>query len=142
MRFRKRPVEIEAARFDGRQVGAVNAQGRVVRGTSPAWLPPITRDVTGQGLASMTNAQPGEIYADGDKLLIVTPEGVMSAAAGDWIIRGVAGELYPCRPDIFDATYEPVPGVAPGGPKRRRTASPLRPRSQPPILRGAAPTNL
>ena len=142
MRFRKRPVEIEAALFDGRQVGALGAQGRVVRGTRPGWLPPITRDVTGQGLASMTNAQPGEIYADGDKLLIVTPEGVMSAAAGDWIIRGVAGELYPCRPDIFEATYEPVPGAAPGGPNRRRTASPMRPQTPPPILRGAASSNL
>ena len=39
---------------------------------------------------------------------IKTPEGVMIANAGDWIIRGVKGELYPCKPDIFDATYESV----------------------------------
>ncbi len=32
----------------------------------------------------------------------------MTAAPGYWIVRGVAGELYPVRPDIFDATYEPV----------------------------------
>jgi len=42
-------------------------------------------------------------------MLIHTLEGVMCAQPGDWIIRGVKGELYPCKPDIFAATYEPVP---------------------------------
>ena len=37
---------------------------------------------------------------------IVTLEGTMHAQAGDWLIRGVKGELYPCKPDIFEATYE------------------------------------
>lgn len=37
---------------------------------------------------------------------IKTLEGVMHANAGDWIIRGVKGEVYPCKPDIFEATYE------------------------------------
>lgn len=44
----------------------------------------------------------------GDTLQIVTLEGVMSASPGDWIIRGVKGELYPCKPDIFAATYDPA----------------------------------
>ena len=39
---------------------------------------------------------------------ITTLEGVMKANAGDWIITGVKGEKYPCKPDIFEATYEPV----------------------------------
>lgn len=39
---------------------------------------------------------------------IKTLEGEMMARPGDWIIRGVAGEFYPCQPDIFEATYEPV----------------------------------
>jgi len=39
---------------------------------------------------------------------IDTLEGVMTAKKGDWIIRGVQGELYPCKPDIFEATYEPA----------------------------------
>ena len=39
---------------------------------------------------------------------IPTLEGVMTASAGDWIICGVENELYPCKPDIFAATYEPV----------------------------------
>ena len=37
---------------------------------------------------------------------IPTLEGVMTARVGDWIIRGVKGEFYPCKPDIFEATYE------------------------------------
>lgn len=43
-----------------------------------------------------------------DGLRITTLEGVMLASPGDYIIRGVQGELYPCKPDIFAATYEPV----------------------------------
>jgi len=39
---------------------------------------------------------------------IPTLEGTMTASEGDWIIKGVAGEVYPCKPDIFDATYEEV----------------------------------
>jgi hypothetical protein len=41
-------------------------------------------------------------------LAIPTLEGLMIAHEGDWVIKGVKGELYPCKPDIFDATYEPV----------------------------------
>lgn len=40
-------------------------------------------------------------------LSIPTLEGVMQAQPGDWIIKGVKGEIYPCKPDIFAATYEP-----------------------------------
>jgi hypothetical protein len=43
-----------------------------------------------------------------DRITIETLEGVMSAYPGDWIIKGVKGEFYPCKPDIFAATYEPV----------------------------------
>ena len=41
-------------------------------------------------------------------LNIPTLEGLVHASENDWIIRGVADELYPCKPDIFDKTYEPV----------------------------------
>lgn len=47
-------------------------------------------------------------YAEDGTMLIRTLEGEMCARPGDWIIRGVKGELYPCKPDIFAATYEPV----------------------------------
>ena len=42
------------------------------------------------------------------KLLIRTLEGVMEASVGDYVIRGVHGEFYPCKPDIFNETYEEV----------------------------------
>ena len=41
-------------------------------------------------------------------ITIDTLEGIMRASVGDWIIKGVAGEFYPCKPDIFKATYESV----------------------------------
>lgn len=47
-------------------------------------------------------------YAEDGTVLIDTLEGTMIARPGDWIIRGVKGELYPCKPDIFAATYESV----------------------------------
>lgn len=46
------------------------------------------------------------VDAVGPGMVIPTLEGVMYAAPGDWIIRGIKGELYPCKPDIFEATYE------------------------------------
>lgn len=46
-------------------------------------------------------------FRDG-QLVIATLEGAMHASPDDWIIRGVKGEFYPCKPDIFEATYEAV----------------------------------
>jgi hypothetical protein len=43
-----------------------------------------------------------------EKLIIHTLEGDMTASIGDWIIKGVKGEFYPCKPDIFEQTYEPA----------------------------------
>jgi hypothetical protein len=51
----------------------------------------------------------GIITADPDGIDIATPEGTMRGSSADWLIRGVKGELYPCKPDIFDATYEAAP---------------------------------
>lgn len=45
-----------------------------------------------------------------ETLIIRTLEGDMTAQPGDWIIKGVKGEFYPCKPDIFAATYEPADG--------------------------------
>lgn len=47
----------------------------------------------------------------GDGLIIKTLEGDMKASIGDWIIKGVQGEFYPCKPDIFEKTYEKVAEV-------------------------------
>ena len=55
--------------------------------------------------------QPYEVWPtllNGNDVLIDTLEGTMRANPGDWIIRGVKGEFYPCKSDIFEATYEAV----------------------------------
>lgn len=49
-----------------------------------------------------------EAYQTDREMIIHTLEGDHRAAVGDWIITGVKGEQYPCKPDIFDKTYEPV----------------------------------
>lgn len=47
-----------------------------------------------------------EAYQTDTEVVIQTLEGTMRANPGDWIITGVKGEKYPCKPDIFEATYE------------------------------------
>jgi len=86
-KFRKKPVVIEAMQlfFDNKD--------EVVAfiGRSPS--------ETSVGVA---------IVAGAVRLTIPTLEGDITAINGDWIIKGVAGEFYPCKPDIFRATYEAV----------------------------------
>lgn len=81
-RFRKKPVVIEAEQFTGHNVADLAAQ-------------------LGVELLYDTSDPP-------EWIVIETPEGDMKARAGDWIIKGVEGELYPCRASVFEATYEPV----------------------------------
>ncbi|QDK02852.1 hypothetical protein SEA_SQUIDDLY_103 [Gordonia phage Squiddly] len=91
-RYRKKPVEIEALQWDGtaerfaelQQWGGLDTfyMERLTDSTdSPRWY---------------------------DRLCVQTLEGPLSATEGDWIIRGVKGEFYPCKPDIFAATYDEV----------------------------------
>ena len=49
-----------------------------------------------------------EAYQTNEEMDIQTLEGIMHASVGDWIITGVKGEKYPCKPDVFARTYEPV----------------------------------
>jgi hypothetical protein len=96
MRFRKKPVEIEAVQWDGDAfVGAV-----------PEWL--ARAFLKPNPWASGFVPGSGAVWRMGDDLHVDTLEGLMTARPGDWIIRGVAGELYPCKPAIFAATYEAV----------------------------------
>lgn len=62
------------------------------------------------GVGKIEDGKPEGVMLEGNKcgLRIPTLEGEMLASEGDYVIRGVKGELYPCKPDIFDATYEPV----------------------------------
>lgn len=58
----------------------------------------------------------GVRYYLGERVVrIKTLEGEMVGQIGDWIITGVKGEKYPCKPDIFEATYEPVEDAGEGG---------------------------
>lgn len=79
--FRKKPVVVEAEQFTN------ESKDRVLR-----W---ITR-----------NRWPDFGETGEPVLKIQTLEGVMTANLGDWIIKGVKGEFYPCKPDIFEATYD------------------------------------
>lgn len=90
-RFRKRPVVIEAVQltYDNRREVA-----EWCRGMCPAPAPS------------------GVVYALG-LVAIETLEGTMWARDTDYVIKGVQGEFYPCRADIFEATYEPVTVIPP-----------------------------
>ena len=52
----------------------------------------------------------GDVCLDleNSSMSIKTLEGVMTVSYGDWVIKGVMGEMYPCKPDIFHATYSPL----------------------------------
>lgn len=83
--FRKRPVEVEAVRFTGEPTNCIDVL-----------------QFMGDGPHRVVDVR-GVVMLD-----IETLEGVMTASVGDWIIRGVAGEYYPCKPDVFARTYDPV----------------------------------
>ena len=83
MKYRKKPVIIDAVLWDGRS-GSIFS------------------------LAPFENVTEPPIVNEDKTLDIVTLEGTMTANIGDWIIRGVNGEIYPCKPDIFEKTYEEV----------------------------------
>lgn len=82
-KFRKKPVVIEAIQWSG---------------------PP-----TAAAILEMTDYRAAIGLLEGRHVVTIwTLEGTMRAELGDWIIKGVKGEFYPCKPDIFEATYEPV----------------------------------
>lgn len=61
------------------------------------------------GVGKLADGKP-EGQQDGEKIQLAIPtlEGIMTANENDWVIKGIKGELYPCRPDIFEALYDPV----------------------------------
>ena len=79
-RYRKKPVEIEAVQFTGENADEIGH------------------------FAGLAVSVAGRDH----HLQIKTLEGIMTVSSGDWVIRGVKGEFYPCKPDIFEATYEAV----------------------------------
>lgn len=99
MKFRKKPVEIEAFQFDG---DLVKDDGR--------WYVPLwARQAYEDGVLYYAGEHQLENPADDSpptELYIKTLEGDQHVSVGDYVIRGVHGELYPCKPDVFLKTYE------------------------------------
>lgn len=88
MKFRKKPIIIEAVqlRWDTWNEMCEHA-----------------------GVGKLADGKPeGDLSGENIGLNIPTLEGLIHADENDWVIRGVKGELYPCKPDIFEATYEEV----------------------------------
>jgi hypothetical protein len=85
MKVRKKPVVVDAERFWSNQVTVI---AEFIEHLEEIW--------------SVKNI----LYQNGQKLYIRTLEGTLEVTVGDWIICGVNGELYPCKPDIFDKTYD------------------------------------
>lgn len=83
MKYKKKPVVIDAVKWDGNKVSEVT-------------------DWISEALDKCV------IIRYGNEVHIRTLEGVMKASPGDYIIKGVNGELYPCKPEIFEKTYEAV----------------------------------
>ncbi len=96
-KYRKKPVVIEAMRFSAYTEGLAPYTGLPEGGEIFKWM-----HENGQR-CEMAQTDPGPAH-----MLIPTLEGVMRADIGDWIIRGVQGEFYPVRGDIFQATYDEV----------------------------------
>lgn len=80
-KYRKKPVVIEAVQFTG-ELTSLDVAGFNI--------PEVSQDFMSRTCQ------------------VKTLEGTMTAQPGDWIIKGVKGEFYPCKPDIFEATYEPA----------------------------------
>lgn len=76
-KFRKKPVVIDAIQWDGENKDEI-----------------------------LAFIEKGNAEKIGNNIIIQTLEGAMTASKGDYIIKGVKGEFYPCKPDIFEATYE------------------------------------
>lgn len=97
MKFRKKPVVIEAFQM--------TKERRMDNKDWPEWL---------NRAWNKNEGDPGELFRQNmdaelpDLLCIWTLEGVHLVDWDDWIIQGVKGELYPCKPDIFAATYDPA----------------------------------
>ncbi len=100
-RYRKRPVEVYAIRNEGEWVPILEWLDAVTGTKYPG-----TRNPDG---SLRLGGRPPITRNDDGSLNIQTPEGTMRAEVGDWVIQGVQGEFYPCKPAIFQATYEPLP---------------------------------
>ena len=101
MKFRKKPVVIEAFQM--------TEERRWDNSKWPVWMHEAWQKDVDEDGALFPFWKPGTPEYDRDsRLAIMTLEGPHRVDWNDWIIQGIVGELYPCKPDIFEATYEPV----------------------------------
>lgn len=95
MKYQKKPVVIEAFQYDGDLRGSDGAY------YVPEWaVEAYEKGVMHYG-ALRLDEPPCELFID-------TLEGTHHVSVGDYVIKGIKGELYPCKPDIFEESYEPV----------------------------------
>lgn len=111
-KYRKKPVEIEAAQLNGGN-GHIMQVAEWIAANGYPWL--LGNALEPETLRERGHEADEEVPTTGlwinpkdGALMIRTLEGDMKASFGDWIIRGVQGEFYPCKPDIFAKTYEEV----------------------------------
>jgi|CXWL01.1.fsa_nt_gi hypothetical protein len=99
-KFRKKPIEIEAFQF--REHASI--------ADWPTWAQAVLlHNVDGMVVTRHVEVpKDRRIVHHGDHLQIPTLEGVMRANDGDYVIQGVKGEIYPCKPEIFEASYDAV----------------------------------
>lgn len=98
-KYVKKPIEIEAVEVTSFMGGADLFLEFQKLSQEPKWIKEALTDGT---LVMKQNASEGSWYE------INTLEGTMKVSSGDYIIRGISGELYPCKPDIFKQTYDKV----------------------------------
>ncbi|KYG28284.1 hypothetical protein [Alkalihalobacillus trypoxylicola] len=94
MKYRKKPVEVEAFQWTG----------DMYQKEDPVWIVEAIK----KGEVRFINEGTEDVA-----MFIDTLEGTMLADRGDYIIKGIKGELYPCKPDVFAATYEVVEDESP-----------------------------
>ena len=90
--YRKKPVVVEAVTISEFRDAFIASQWQGI----PSWVKEASDS--------------GQVRLSQGGVVIKTLEGTMRGEPDDWIIRGVQGEIYPCKPDIFAATYDPVKG--------------------------------
>lgn len=95
--YRKKPVVIEARQLNGENLFDIMR-----------WID----DGNGRAKEWTWDTDESTMPFPERHFFIETLEGDMKAEDGDWIIKGVKGEFYPCKPDIFEATYEPAGNVS------------------------------
>ena len=93
MKYRKKPVIIEAFKYDG---DFIDSKGSY-------YIPDWAISAFESGIMYYNS-----MYDEGEpcELFIKTLEGIHHVSVGDYVIKGIEGELYPCKPDIFEKTYE------------------------------------